>query len=189
MNVPRYKSSSPLQKQFVTNADGRGDMIFTQVRRSGNVAIYSRHYEGSPVKEWEVITIKTVKAGAKLPGNNVVANDYEPYPGGQSFGKGNNGYSCVSLARAEEIFNRIVKENSQVYVAPTTTSVVKPVVDEASEIPAGEFTQVQFATHNCMPPRGAVYNVLQGLIVGGKVKESRRVSMGPGRPTILYVGC
>jgi hypothetical protein len=85
--IPRYTSSTQLQTVFITNADGCGDHVFTQKRRVGNVCLYRRVRLDGSFHSYEVIITKTVKAGAKLPGNNFVKSDYEVYPGAHSFGK------------------------------------------------------------------------------------------------------
>ncbi len=87
--IPRYKASMPLQKQFVTNADGCGDHVFTQLERSGNFAVYSRKNVKTDKVVWfEVVTIKTVKAGTVFAkGSAPTEFDYESYPGKSSFGR------------------------------------------------------------------------------------------------------
>lgn len=183
-NIPRYKASMPMQTQFITNADGCGDQVFTQIKRQGNVAIYSRtDPETDRVVGYEVIVISTVKAGTVyVKGGKPTEHASESYPGCKSFGK--SGWACVSIGQAENKFSQVVKDEQ------TTVPVMeisKQVEQESADIPVGEFTQTQFATMNCMPPRGIVYNVLQTLIDKGLVKLSRRVQMGPGRPTSLYI--
>jgi len=182
MNIPRYTASNPVQKEFITNADHTGDHIFRQVKRTGDVAIYSRTpVDSNRVFGFEVVLIKTVKAGTVFAkGAKPIENDYESYPGGKAFGK--TGWFCVNLAQAESRFAELVKAHT----------VVVPVVhinpaEETNDIPEGEFTQVDFATMNCLPVKGNVYNILQKLIEKGVIKVSRKEQRGPGRPTTLYI--
>ena len=185
-NIPRYGASFPLQPQFITNADGCGDHVFTQIKRSGNVCIYRRNkVENGFVAGFEVVVAKTVLAGAKLPGNNVVATTYESYPGGKAFGK--NGWFFLTEGSAEDKFNKVVKIHQETEDEKNSVVTTENTVVETQDIPAGEFTLVEFATANCMPPKGAVYNILRSLVEKGSVKESRRVQKGPGRPTVLYI--
>lgn len=181
--IDRYKASFPLQPVFLTNADGCGDHIFTQIKRSGNVCLYRRNKASDGrIMAYEVIITKTIKAGAPLPGGSVVANDYENYPGKSQFGKA--AWFCVDEQSADDKFEKLIKDTTVlVSIVEVSTEEVK---DESSDIPVGEFTQSQFAVHNCMPPRGVVYNVLQSLINKGVVRISQRVQIGGGRPTILY---
>lgn len=88
-DIPRYKASMPIQKQFVTNADHCGDHIFTMMERSGQFAVYRRDVvETGKVFGFEVVTIKTVKAGTVFAkGAKPTESDYESYPGGKAFGK------------------------------------------------------------------------------------------------------
>jgi hypothetical protein len=187
----------PVQKEFVTNADGCGDHIFTQLKRTGNVCLYRRNrtIDGS-VAGFEVFIAKTILAGAKLPGNAVVENDYEPYPGKGSFGKTAWSYGRHHLVPAENKFDEVIKKNDDkdvdvehkpVMMGFVTSTPKVSVENETENIPAGEFTMVEFATANGLPPRGVVYNILHSLIARGLVKESRRVSYGRGRPTCLFI--
>ena len=198
--IPRYKASMPCQTQFVTNNDACGDNIFTQVKREGNVAIYKRtDMDGFNVPQFEVVVLKTVKAGTVFAkGAKPTENDYESYPGAKGWGK--TGWTALSLERAEikmkEVITGVVetieiKEDTDAPKAQTVTvarvSKVKgnstPVV-----IPEKEFTQADFAAVNGLPARGKVYNVLIGEIAKGTVKEARRAKVGPGRPTVFYTG-
>lgn len=182
-NIARYGSHFPLQTSFVTNSDGCGDHIFTQLNRKGQVCLYSRtDLDTGKVVGYEVIVAKHVKAGSKLPGDNVVKADYESYPGAQSFGK--SGWACVSLSQATEKFSKVVESQEAAAFIQVTEN--KPKVEETLDIPEGEFTQAAFATMNCMPLRGTVYNVIQTLVNKGLVKISRKVQVGPGRATVMY---
>jgi hypothetical protein len=206
--IPRYTSSQPIQTQFVTNADACGDHIFTQLKRSGNVCLYSRvNLQDGRHMGFEVIVVKQIKAGAPLPGGNVVKVDYESYPGAQAFGRTGWSFDANRLKGAEWKFNEVVKsqqtksdpslvsftvkaDNGNILMMATPFTVKADNTVKASNdqtMPTGEFTQTQFATANSMPVRGMVYNVIQTLINKGLIKVSRRVKMGKGRPTCLYI--
>lgn len=202
MNTPRYKASSPMQTEFITNADGCGDHLFTQLVRKGNVAVYRRDRVGGTVFGYETIIIKTVKAGTVyVKGGKATETDTESYPGAASFGK--TGFSYITEKDAMDKFNDLVKKEENKTVVDdepmtlgfVTSSVVEDepttVVKNNSDgvlIPSGEFTQADFAEVNNLPPRGSVYNLLKSMIEKGSVKESRRVSFGRGRPTVMYRG-
>jgi hypothetical protein len=67
---------------------GVGDQIFTQLERTNDCALYKRSKPDGKVVGFEVIEIKTVKAGTVFAkGSKPTESDYESYPGGQSFGK------------------------------------------------------------------------------------------------------
>lgn len=182
----RYTSSFPIQPQFVSNNDFSGDHVFTQLKRSGSVCVYRRNrMTDNKVMGYEVIIVRHVKAGQSLPGGNTVQNDYEAYPGAQAFGKMGWFFNDESLAEIR--FDELVKEQQSSVVVPVSPILVAKMEDESQEIPIGEFTQAQFALHNCMPVRGVVYNILQTLIVKGIVKVSKRIQLGAGRPTVMYI--
>ena len=196
-SIRRYKASFPLQTVFVTNADGSGDHIFTQLKREGNVCLYSRtKVENNRPMGYEVITTKTVKAGTVYAkGAKPTEKDTESYPGGESFGK--TAWFFLNKKLAEKRFSALVKGINQTKPIPTdepvVTSVVKTVptvVVKSNEknyvIPDGEFSQAGFAMANGFPVRGVVYNVLHTLLLKGFVKESRRTKMGAGRPTTFF---
>jgi hypothetical protein len=192
-NVPRYQASFPLQLAFLTNADGCGDQVFTQIKRTGTVCLYKRTRLNGTVHGYEVFTAKLVKAGSPLPGGAKVAADYESYPGKSSFGR--TAWAVNDLDRAEERFDALlgkesaeVVDNEPVEVAPIVVPVVK--VDRGAVIPEGEFNRVQFAEANGFPvdKQAKAYQFIQALIEEGRVKESRRVATGGrGRPSVLYV--
>ena len=99
MNIPRYTPSFPAQTEFVTNADGYGDCVFTQLHRTGQIAVYKRiRISDKKHLGFETVNLKLVKAGSPLPGNNTVLADYESYPRGASFGR--RGWHFWSLGSA-----------------------------------------------------------------------------------------
>jgi uncharacterized membrane protein len=195
-NINRYTSSLPVQTSFLTNADGTGDQVFTQIKREGNVAIYRRdRVSTGHTYGFEVVVLKQVKAGQPLPGGNVVEKDYESYPGSSSFGK--SAWFFMSEADAELKFDKVVKTLSttptvEVEATEVVGDVVVPVVEVKKKndttwvIPQGEFTQADFAKANGLPERGTVYNILQSVINKGIVKLADRRKIGGGRPTSFY---
>lgn len=102
-NIPRYKASMPLQKQFITSADKTGDQVFTQLERNGDCAVYRRNTMDGKVFGYEIMKIKTVKAGTVFgKGATPIENDYESYPGAESFGK-----SAWFLPTEESAFKKL----------------------------------------------------------------------------------
>lgn len=109
-NIPKYTSSYPLQTLFVMNANKVGDNVFKQLKRVGNICLYSR----TPIHDeeprwWEVIITKVVKEGTPLPGGAKVEADYENYPGASSFGL--TGWFYNRLSDAEKRFDDLVKKS------------------------------------------------------------------------------
>lgn len=105
-----------LEIDKVWTGDGFGQaeaILLHQVKREGNVAIYSFSKVKTPAKIqcWEVFRFKTVLKGTPLPGNVVVEQTYEQYPGSNMFGR--SAWSVGSLGRAEEIFDELVKEDKE----------------------------------------------------------------------------
>lgn len=182
--IPRKASTFPLQTQFITNADGCGDHVFTQLKRNGNVCLYERHRVSDGIHcGYEVFLTKLVPAGSPFPGGGVSKVDYEPYPGGAGFGK--TAWACNPFWRAEEKFEWLVKREAQ-KASDKVASEGETPIEESKDIPPGEFTKVEFSTFNCMAPGAQAYTILKGLILEGLVKESKRVSKGPGAPTVYY---
>lgn len=177
-DIPRYKSSFPVQTQFITNADATGDHVFTQVKRTGNVCLYSRtRVENGRVFGYEVVILTVMKAGTVFAkGAEPTKTDAESYPGGQSFGK--KAWFFPTLESAQACFDRVVNGKSEIQE--------ESIVEESNTIPEGEFTAVEFSTANCLPPVGKGYSILQSLLADGKIKVSRREQRGRGRPTVLY---
>jgi hypothetical protein len=167
-DIPRYAASMPIQTQFITNADGNGDHVFSLVKRHGNVCIYKRTNisDGRP-SGFEVFESKVVKAGTSFGGGSVIQNDYESYPGKSSFGK--SAWFCMSLDRAEQRFNQLTAPKAPQYV-----------------IPQGEFTWVDFAKANNLPLISPTFQILFGMIATKKVKESRRVQLADGKSAGFY---
>jgi hypothetical protein len=219
INTQRYESTMPVMMEFVTNANGSGDQLFTQLKRDGNVCLYRRNitdpkgrknkWKDGMCAGFEVVVIKTVLEGSKLPGGGVVEKTYESYPGAEGFGRRGWFFPPNGEESAVVKFNEMVQKAADKalvieddsedgmdeepvmmgFVTAKALKVVTPKVVKSAPsvvIPEGEFTQAVFARANGLPERGTVYNVLHSQIKGGLVKESRRERLGGGRPTVLY---
>lgn len=173
-DIPRYKASFPLQPVFVTNADACGDHVFTQVARKGNIAVYRRDgIDDGRCYGWEVILIKTVKAGTVyVKGGTPTDSDTESYPGCKSFGK--IGWFYPSLDCAMNKFEDLTKEE------------VKREMVGGWIVPAVEFTFTQFAEENNLPIDKTTGTILQNLLRDKKLRFIRGVPVN-GR-TIQYFG-
>lgn len=171
-NTPRYKASMPIQPAFLTNADKCGDHIFTQIKRTGNVAVYRRNeVDTNKLIGFEVFVIKTVKAGTVFAkGGTPTENDYESYPGSSSFGK--SAWFCVTEDRAMERFDQLVEKNSE---------------PKGPKIPSGNFTLMDFATSNNLGLTKETADVLTSLIRSRVCKFIGNVVMS-GRPVQTFVG-
>ncbi len=173
-DIPRYKASFPLQTVFVTNADGCGDHVFTQVARKGNVALYRRNRvaDGS-CQGFETIVIKTVKAGTVyVKGGTPTAADTESYPGAQSFGK--LGWYYSTLEAASNKLEDLAKEQ------------VKPETVGGWIVPGIEFTFIQFAVTNRLPIDKGTGTILQNLLRDKSLRLAR-TEQKDGR-TVQYFG-
>lgn len=207
--LPRYTASMPLQTEFITNADACGDHVFTQIARKGNICLYKRTgvADGRP-KDLELFKVKTIKAGAALPGGNVVEKDYESYPGKAAFGK-----SAMSIGgigadeRATQLFDIWAANPDlnplEVSEAAKGQPVTNPIAEQAVVrvaktrvrsdknavyvIPDGEFTQADFAKANGLPERGRVYGILQQQVKSGLVTPVGLKKSGKGRPQAYFV--
>ncbi len=162
MNIPRYQSSLPLQKEFVTNNDASGDNIFTQVKREGPVAIYKRTTMDGKFICYEVLILKLALEGSSLPGGNKCKKTYEGYPGGSSFGK--RAWACVTMKRAEERFKSLLATVKEKETVSSDQSPSTPTID----IPSGEFNVYQFASHNRLCLKEGAMKLKQ-LLDGKKV--------------------
>lgn len=67
----------------------------------------------------------------------------------------------------------------------TVAKVKKEKAELVFVIPAGEFTQAQFAVANGLPERGVVWSRLDNLVKAGKLNKTL-VKMGKGRPTQVF---
>lgn len=79
------------------------NIIFKEITRKNNVAIYSRE-SNNKIDEYEVIIINTVKNDWVVNGNVIIAKGSEIYPSNEQWGT--FGWTTNSLDRAYEIFNR-----------------------------------------------------------------------------------
>jgi len=142
-----------LAKEFQSNANVTGMQTFAQIksgsktvvnRRNGesrnqNVYIYSRTRKDGTVFGWEVVVPHVKPAGTyKLPTPTgeeqkyiTYPEDVEEYPGASAFGR--LAWFCDSEARAEEIFNDLLKEKE------------KDKEQSSIPIPTGEFTVTEYA--------------------------------------------
>jgi hypothetical protein len=195
--LPHYTNSYPLQTEFLKAADGCSVHIFKQLKRQGDICLYSRTglADGRP-KGFEVFRLKLVKAGASLPGGAKVEADYEQYPGKSAFGK--SAWSICGLtseADAEAMFTKLTSNPEAVEVeVETDTDGVKVKAKRTPRdtnvvyvVPAGDFTQADFAKANGLPERGKVYGVLQAQVTNGLVKPIGLKKVGKGRPTAFFV--
>jgi hypothetical protein len=170
--------------------------IFKQVKRQGGICLYKRiGLADGRAKGFELFKVKLIKAGTPLPGNNTVEADYEQYPGKSLFGKSALFIGGIDAeARAEELFAKWAASPESVSIVSTTKLPKaysrKLMADNTVyAIPAGEFTQTDFAHANGMPERGKVYNVLQTQVAKGIIKALglKKLDGGKGRGTAYFV--
>ena len=141
--------------------------IFTQLKRVWNICLYRRNrVSDGTVHSFEVINSRACNSATT-----------DSYPEASTFGT--RGWSYRLESAAETTFDTLVLEEDQKLVAvpvnyvqpkaqPVVTSAVvvagTAVVSATTVVPAGEFTQADFARSNGLPERGSVYNVIQKMI-------------------------
>jgi len=139
-----------LQQTFDKNCDGSGTQTFTQVKRDGNVCLYSRTTKEGTISSYEVFVTRVIKAGTAMKGGGTETEDREAYPGKSAFGRW--AWSCggvKGLECATARFDALVKGQLPVTEAEgedeeTTIPVVKVVsatpIKEGLTLPDGPFT-------------------------------------------------
>lgn len=184
-----------LEKTFVMNADKCGNHNFTQVRREGAICMYRRDRvnEGT-LHSVEVFITKTVKAGSPLPGGGQVAEDYEQYPGGSSFGR--TAWSTNTIEAGNLIFERLLNKKVPVVVETEETEtelvnvarVSQPKGDRrALKWPEGPFTQKDLAAHNGIANYKEVYTDLQRALSNGTLRVAEQVKeVNRGRAAKMF---
>lgn len=192
-----------LQVEFQSNVDQCGLHTFKQIKRTSNTAIYQRIRKDGSTHTFEAFKVKIVKAGSKLPGGNVVAEDYEAYPGKSAFGK--YAYSCKDLEHAERRFDELLK--SQIVVDEVeedadddVVSVKKNNTEKTDgkgkrgrkakdrknlKFPKDKFTMKQLELLNPDFSFAFLYQHVRGLLnIEFKIVES--LGGKRGKPTIVY---
>lgn len=160
--------------------------LFTQVKRVGDVAIFERKRPEWKHPGYEVVRVRKypeyVIAGVKVEA-------HEALPPDEAFGK--EGWAVANLARAEEIFDKLVKENPY----STITGVAKGTAPGRQrsefeiEVPAaGEFTVKDM--QDKYPGRSGpfIHIRLNELIEQGKVEKlaPRKVEGQRGKPMCVF---
>jgi hypothetical protein len=195
-----------LQKTFQTNADKMGTHQFTLIKRTSTVAMYRRDWLDGKLHSYEVFKVKTVKAGAPLPGGSFVQEDYESYPGKGGFGR--YGYSCKTLERANHWFEHLSHLNDN-----SNTSDNGEPLDDSNSIKSERSSEIgakrrgrkavdrstlkmpkkgekfDIKTLSAMNPSvssGFMYIHLQGLIKMNQAAAVDTIKGGRGKPTVIY---
>jgi hypothetical protein len=194
MNEPTI-NYAPIWIEKRWTGDGFGDSsarIIKQLKREGDVAIYSRTVEkNGRFDGYEVVKIGRHN-GYELGGNQIAPA--ETYPGSSAFGK--TGFSFSSLTGAEAKFQEMVEKQTvrddEDAEAELTGSVVqrrgRPRKDKSNEplmIPAGLFTHEDFAILN-NTTKPACYLQLRALVDAGTIVLDSTKSGGRGKPTNLF---
>ena len=191
--TPRYKASMPLQTQFVTNADATGDQIFTQLRRTNNVALYERrHVSNNELfgQPYEVIVIKTVKAGTiYAKGTKPTEHDTESYPGAASWGK--LGWGLQTLDRANTVFDEMVKAQQERIDNPVVLTGKRRGRKSSKVnivIPDGEFTMKMLMAATGLN-QANLHPIVKQWQVDKQIVVVRTIKApgGRGRPSMVYV--
>lgn len=167
-----------LEKEITWTGDGFGAseaITLRFVKREGLVCLYERIKKSGQSDGYEVFTVKVVQEGAPMPGGGVVAETYESYPRGNSFGK--TAWQIIGKDKAEEKFQTLLNKANH-------------VEEEATEftVPVAEFTCGDLADSN-----EVTYAEAQGFIkenLGKTIKlsrQGRKEGHTRGKPSNFYV--
>lgn len=177
-----------LEYTFTSNYDQMGDMKFTQKKREGDVAMYERCWKDGRFHSFEVFLVKTVNAGAKLPGGKQVEETYEVYPTKNHFGK--TAYAVFTKDRAEERFDElkgVAKERKQ---NPSGRRGRRSSVTADIIVPPGDFTMFDLLEANFQNgwSKPMLYVKLQEFVKDGSVECVREQPnhSGRGKPMKVY---
>lgn len=186
-----------LQQTFDKNCDGAGKQTFNQVKRNGDVCLYSRTTKAGTVIGYEVFVTRVIKAGTSMKGGGVETEDREAYPGKSAFGHwawscgGSNG-----LKAAIQRFDLLVKGELPVIESEgddeeTSVEVVKVVsatpIKEGLTLPNGPFTQKELAAFNGIANYKQVYSDLQKMLARGILKHGDKRESTRGKSAQLFV--
>jgi len=184
-----------LEKEFVMNADKRGDNRFVQIKRNEYAALYQRFaMDGTPL-EYEVFQIK-VAGGTEIFGR--FYEKYEAYPGASAFGR--TAWSTTGKVFAEKIFDEITRGKGKRYdghISESKPVVLRPVVKgkrgrRRTERPEIILPKKKFSIKDLVKvnPQGwtqpTLYLELTKLVKTHKVVEAERKQTGRGRPMVFY---
>jgi len=188
-----------LQQTFDKNCDGSGTQTFTQVKRDGDVCLYSRTSDKGTVIGYEVFLTHIIKAGSAMKGGGVETEDREAYPGKSAFGRNNAWFvgGVNALERATDRFDKLVKGERPVIKAEegddeeTSIPVVKVVsatpIKEGLTLPDGPFTQKELAAFNHIDNYKQVYSDLQKMLARGILKHGAKRESTRGKSAQLFV--
>jgi len=186
-----------LQKTFDKNCDGAGKQTFNQVKRNGDVCLYSRTTKAGTVIGYEVFVTRVIKAGTSMKGGGVETEDREAYPGKSAFGHW--AWSCggvKGLKAAIQRFDLLVKGELPVIEAEgddeeTSVEVVKVVsatpIKAGLTLPDGPFTQKELAAFNGIANYKQVYSDLQKMLARGILKHGDKRESTRGKSAQLFV--
>lgn len=190
-----------MRKKWTGDGWASNPRLLTQLKRSQHNALYQVAEEKTnTITGFEVFKIRILPKGTKIF-DTVTQDDEEKYPTAEQFGR--TAWFAGDLAQAEMIYNRLETGN-QPCSGETEPEPDNPVADEpvaepvkrgrgrppkgekpTIKLPTGEFKMQDVADLNDMG-KANVYIIVQEFIATGKVKETRRVSQGRGRPTVMY---
>lgn len=188
----------PTQKKWTGEGWASNTRLLTQIKRSLHNAIYrvSDHKTGKATG-FEVFKIRILPKGTRIF-DTVTTDDEEKYPTGEQFG--HTAWYAASQSQAEKIFDTLEAEkhlgestvNPSECVSPEPKTNSDTAVHKncslkgiSIKLPNGEFKMQDVAELNNMG-KANVYVIVQEFIASGKVRETRRVSQGRGRPTVMY---
>lgn len=174
----------PINKVWSGDGYGAAPITLKQVKRNEKAAVYHRFANDGTPQGYEVFQIKVRLKGQALPGGLFEKEDREVYPSANAFGRIAWAIQSLetALAKFDDLTRNDVKEIDD-DAEPTTSKIESALV-----IPDGEFTTVQFAEVNGLPPIGRGYLALKSLLASNAVKEvaRRKVNVGKGRATVFY---
>lgn len=180
-----------LEKKFTANYDKVGNNIFTQVKRTDDVALYHRTYMDGTHKSYEVFIVKKRFKGEPLPGGLTEKEDRECYPGSSSFGR--YAYDCKNESQAEDRYDELlVKAKNQKESKEESKLTGKPNKGRRStkkiaiSTPKGKFTMKMLVTQTGLT-QPQIYPVVKQWLTEGIIKVVETIkSEGKGRSANVY---
>lgn len=192
MNEPITYVPIWTEKRWTGDGFGGNPRLIKQLKREGDVAIYSRTVDKTGRDDgYEVVKIGRHN-GYELGGNFIIPA--ETYPGASAFGK--TGFSYSNLPAAELKFKELLEKqavrNEEDTEAALTGSVVNrrgrpssKKADVALLIPDVQFSHEDFANLNNMTKPNS-YLPLRSLVDSGTIVLDGTRPSGRGKPTNLF---
>jgi len=170
----------PIEKTFRKNG-----FDYQEVWREGDFAIYKQS-KSITTKIWFEAVQITRHDGYEIAGNKIEPS--EVYPSSEKWGL--LGFTCSSLEAAHKRIDFMKNHASEIALKNKEVDEDGKVI-ERGQIKIKYPQNKEFCIKDLIPlnPQIKIHNfhpALQKLIKEGQIKESRRKSMGKGKPMVYY---